>query len=43
MVVQNSKVILTAQANDNHAPPVSMFSKALLPFKRIHDMSSPNK
>ncbi|KAK1305494.1 Polygalacturonate 4-alpha-galacturonosyltransferase [Acorus calamus] len=27
-------------ADDNRAPPVSVFQKALLTFKRIHDMSS---
>ncbi|KAL5130797.1 hypothetical protein HKD37_12G033796 [Glycine soja] len=32
---------LTARADDNHAPPVSAFSKAPLSFKRIHGMSSP--
>eukprot|EP01018_Ginkgo_biloba_P037099 Gb_40558 [translate_table: standard] len=32
---------LTVRADDNHAPPVSAFLKALLSFRRIHGMSSP--
>ncbi|KAK7231983.1 hypothetical protein RIF29_48048 [Crotalaria pallida] len=33
---------LTARADDSHAPPVSAFPKAPLPFKRIRGMSSPD-
>eukprot|EP01018_Ginkgo_biloba_P024729 Gb_03982 [translate_table: standard] len=34
---------LTTRADDSHAPPVSVFLKALLSFRRIHGMSSPGK
>ena len=34
---------LTTRADDSHAPPVCVFPKALLSFKRIHAMSNPGK
>ncbi|KAK7301924.1 hypothetical protein RJT34_12801 [Clitoria ternatea] len=42
-IVLSRGLAAKARADDSHAPPVSVFPKACLSFKRIHGMSSPGK